>query len=207
MIGFHCLACAQDDELPIRVSWELNGSQASFSLDSNEVIDSFLASRKAEKYLPEDCLWYPICPSQPFEVKDGDIVLVRAIGLQRCLTLFELEVRADNQYHYNQLRYDYSCPHTRYTNDLTLKHLLRRGIPSPACDGYAQVSAPFIYVSCSLCRYSSRTPVPKLTKEVGKKRKRNGGEGSRCSHKKLFVDLTKSDEAVAQEVIDLTNEE
>jgi hypothetical protein len=42
---------------------------------------------------------------------------------------------------------------------------------------------------------------------VGKKRKRNGGEGIRCSHKKLFVDLTKSDEAVAQEIIDLTNEE
>jgi hypothetical protein len=49
-------------------------------------------------------------------------------------------------------------------------------------------------------------PVPKSTKEVGKKRQRTDGEGS--SRKKLFLDLTKSeDEAVVKDVIDLTNEE
>jgi hypothetical protein len=92
MIGFHCLECAQEDELPIRIPCEFNGTQASFSLDSDEIIAGFLASQKAEKYLPEDFSWYPIRPSQSFEVKDGDIVLVRVVGLQHCLKLFELEV-------------------------------------------------------------------------------------------------------------------
>ena len=97
-IRYPCSICLQDGELPITVEWEFPGPQASFALDSNELVVGLLNSRKAERYSSKDCLWHPIVVPHPFEVKKGEIVMVRAVGLRHCPRQFEYEIRVDNQY-------------------------------------------------------------------------------------------------------------
>src|SRR5439155_15072485 len=101
-IWYPCLIRLQDGELPIAVEWEFAGTEASFTLDSSELIIGLLASQKAEKYSPKDCLWHPIHMSHLFEVKKAEIVLVHPVGLRYCPRQFEYEIRVDNQYKYVQ---------------------------------------------------------------------------------------------------------
>jgi hypothetical protein len=56
---------------------------------------AMLGGKDVEKYSPGDLIWTPVGLSDPLEVADGDIVLVRAVGLQEQPQQDVLQVQAD----------------------------------------------------------------------------------------------------------------
>jgi hypothetical protein len=56
---------------------------------------AMLGGKDVEKYLPKDLIWTPVGLSDPLEVADGDIVLVRTVGLQEQPQQDVLQVQAD----------------------------------------------------------------------------------------------------------------
>ena len=67
-------------------------------MDSTEAIVAMLAGRQSQKYSPEDMNWVPLGVAEPFDVRDGDVILVRAVGLKHQPEQLVHEVQLDQKY-------------------------------------------------------------------------------------------------------------